>query len=98
MLRQLDYQDRVLATLAAYVDALQDEKARAEAIAKLAKDNPSLGLTAHDFPAAAWDRLKVLGQLPASRTTIPFSGRRDGIGRPVPDIGLKVPTGGGKTL
>jgi type III restriction enzyme len=35
--------------------------------------------------------------LPASRAGISHSERKDGIGRPVPNAVLKVPTGGGKT-
>jgi hypothetical protein len=36
--------------------------------------------------------------LPPVRHAIPFSPRIDGVGRPVPSIALKVPTGGGKTI
>ena len=35
--------------------------------------------------------------LPSSRSNIPYSPRQDGCGRSVPNIVLKVPTGGGKT-
>ena len=35
--------------------------------------------------------------MPASRAAIPFSPRKDGCGRAVPNAVLKVPTGGGKT-
>jgi type III restriction enzyme len=51
-----------------------------------------------DFPLKAWDALRVAGKLPDSRIDIPYSPRRDGIGRPVPNIIFKVPTGGGKTF
>ncbi|HHN67387.1 MAG TPA: type III restriction endonuclease subunit R, partial [Thermopetrobacter sp.] len=50
-----------------------------------------------DFTEKAWERLREAGRLPASRKNIPFSPRRDGIGRPVPNAVLKIPTGGGKT-
>ena len=36
MFRQLDYQDRVLSTLDAYLDLLKDKKARADRVAALA--------------------------------------------------------------
>lgn len=42
--------------------------------------------------------MQAAGKLPALRASVPFSPRRDGVGRPVPSICLKVPTGGGKTL
>ena len=50
MFRQLDYQDRVLAILDAYIDVLKDEKARADKVAALAEQDPDLGLDIPDFP------------------------------------------------
>lgn len=98
MLRQLDYQDRVLTTLNEYLDELKVEKARADQIAKLVADQPDLGLEVPDFAAKAWQKLKDGGRLPASRHEYPFSAREDGVGRAVPSVVLKVPTGGGKTF
>ena len=97
MFRQLDYQDRVLTTLDAYLDLLKEKKARADKIAVVAAQDPDLGIPIPDFAKEAWEALKADGKLPASRTTIPFSVRMDGCGRPVPNTVLKVPTGGGKT-
>jgi len=95
--RQLDYQDRVLSTLDAYLDLLKEQKARADKVAALAAQDPDLGLVIPDFAKEAWEAMKVAGKLPASRAAIPFSPRVDGCGRPVPNAVLKVPTGGGKT-
>ncbi len=97
MFRQLDYQDRVLSTLDAYLDLLKEKKARADKVAALAAQDPDLGLVIPDFSKEAWEALKAAGKLPASRAAIPFSPRMDGCGRPVPNAVLKVPTGGGKT-
>ena len=97
MFRQLDYQDRVLATLAAYLDLLKDKKGRADRVAALAADNPDIDLPVPDFTKETWSALKNDSQLPMSRAAIPFSPRVDGCGRLVPNIVLKVPTGGGKT-
>lgn len=97
MFRQLDYQERVLSTLDAYLDALKEKKVRAERVAALAAQDPDLGLPVLDFAKEAWGVLKGAGKLPASRATIPFSPRMDGCNRPVPNAVLKVPTGGGKT-
>ena len=97
MFRQLDYQDRVLTTLDGYLDALKDKKVRADKVAALAAQDPDLGLVAPDFAKGAWEELKEAGKLPASRAAIPFSPRLDGCERPVPNVVLKVPTGGGKT-
>ncbi len=97
MFRQLDYQDRVLSTLDAYLDLLKEKKARADKVAALAAQDPDLGLAIPDFAKEAWEAMKAAGKLPASRATIPFSPRMDGCSRPVPNAVLKVPTGGGKT-
>ena len=97
MFRQLDYQDRVLTAIDAHLDLLKEEKVRSDRIAALAQENPDLGLSVPDFAQQAWEALKATGNLPASRAAIPFSPRRDGCNRPVPNAVLKVPTGGGKT-
>ena len=98
MLRTLAYQQRTLDTLDEYLTHLGQEKARADTVARLAAENPLLGIPVPDFAAQAWGKMKEAGKLPASRAAIPFSPRFDGIGRPVPNTVLKVPTGGGKTL
>jgi type III restriction enzyme len=98
MLRTLAYQQRTLETLDEYLTFLGREKVTAEVVAKLAAENPALDLPVPDFAERAWNKMKDAGKLPASRTAIPFSPRFDGIGRPVPNAVLKVPTGGGKTL
>lgn len=97
MFRQLDYQDRVLSTLDAYLDLLKEKKTRADKVAALAAQDPDLGLAIPDFTKEALEAMKAAGKLPASRAAIPFSPRVDGCGRPVPNAVLKVPTGGGKT-
>lgn len=95
--RQLDYQDRVLSALDAYLDTLKEKKGRADKIAALAADDPDLGLAVPDFAKETWEAIGAQGKLPASRAAIPFSPRNDGCGRPVPNVVLKVPTAGGKT-
>lgn len=97
MFRQLDYQERVLSSLDAYLDLLKEKKVRADKVAALAAQNPDLGLSVPDFAKEAWEALKAAGKLPASRAAVPFSPRTDGCDRPVPNTVLKVPTGGGKT-
>ena len=93
-----DFQQRVLDTLDLWLHALVDERTRSERIAALAAQDPSLGLEVPDFTLNAWKTLAARAQLPPVRANIPFSPRRDGVGRPVPSACLKVPTGGGKTL
>ena len=97
-LRELDYQDRVLTTLDSFLDALGAEKVRADQVAEIARQQPELELPIPDFPAKAWERLKADHRLPPSRADIPYSPRWSGSGQPVPNVVLKVPTGGGKTF
>ncbi|MGE0714313.1 MAG: DEAD/DEAH box helicase [Alphaproteobacteria bacterium] len=97
MFRPLDYQDRVLATLEAHLDALKQRKLAADEVVDLAASKPHLNIPIPDFAAEAWGDLKAAGRLPASRAAFSFSPRLDGCGRAVPNAVLKVPTGGGKT-
>lgn len=93
-----DYQQRVLDTLDAYLDELATQRERAERIEKLAKEQPELGVPVPDYPAEAWKKMQAQGKLPPARVAYDYSPRTDGIGRNVPNICFKVPTGGGKTL
>ncbi len=98
-MRTLDYQQRVLDTLDAYLDELKAAKVvhdtQAEALKALG--DAAAGMKPIDFTATAWAKVQAAGRLPASRAGVPFSPRKDGIGRAVPNVTLKVPTGGGKT-
>ena len=95
--RELDYQTRALDALDGYLAALSGEKAKADKVAAIIADNPGLGLTVPDFPGATWMSLASEGKLPVQRAALPYSPRQTGDGQPVPNITLKVPTGGGKT-
>ncbi|MEC9267469.1 MAG: DEAD/DEAH box helicase family protein [Pseudomonadota bacterium] len=96
-MRQLDYQARVLDTLDAYLTELTKQKIEADKVEDLKRQNPGLPIPSVDFAEAAWSTLREAGKLPASRADVPFSPRHDGCGRVVPNVTLKVPTGGGKT-
>lgn len=99
-LRELDYQGRVLTALDAYLAALSAQKKRADKIAAAneGEDDPDLIRPVPDFPKEAWAAMATAHRLPPSRQSIPFSERLDGVGRPVPNVVFKVPTGGGKTF
>jgi type III restriction enzyme len=97
-LRQLDYQTRVLARLDDYLTELVKQKANADQIAELARQNPNLRLPSPDFARDTWEALRAADTLPASRAETPFSPRQEGAERPVPNVVFKVPTGGGKTF
>ena len=51
-----------------------------------------------DYPKQAWDALRKNSHLPRAFAAQPHSSRFDGADRAIPNICLKVPTGGGKTL
>lgn len=53
---------------------------------------------ASDFPRKAWEALRAQGRLPPRWGGQAHQSRFDGAGRAVPNVCLKVPTGGGKTL
>jgi type III restriction enzyme len=97
LFRKLEYQDRVLTALDTYLDALGAKKKEADEIAEFAAQRPHLNMPIPDFAQTAWQVVHAAGKLPATRADIPFSSREDGCKRPVPNIVLKVPTGGGKT-
>lgn len=96
--RQLEYQDRVLSALDVYLHYLKEEKQESDKVAKHAVSRPDLDIPVRDFVGKAWNKLKAAGKLPVSRQHVPYSERKDGCGRFVPNIMLKVPTGGGKTF
>lgn len=93
-----DYQQTVLDTLDAYLDELGKQKKGADEVAKFARSKPELKIAIPDFPLDAWNALKAAGRLPASRAKFDYSKRMDAVGRNVPNVCLKIPTGGGKTL
>ena len=95
--RELDYQTRALSALDTYLDALKEEKGRTDKVAAFIAENPDAGLLLPDFPGKTWGRMKEAGLLPKGRTHIAASPRTTGHGQPVPNVTLKVPTGGGKT-
>ncbi|MGO9622762.1 MAG: DEAD/DEAH box helicase [Desulfobaccales bacterium] len=98
MMRHLEYQEKVLKTFEEYIENLSAQKLRAYQIAELARQQPDLELPIPDFTAKSWEAMASDGKLPPSRSGNPFSPRTDGIGRPVPNVVFKVPTGGGKTF
>jgi type III restriction enzyme len=99
-LRDLDYQSRVLTRLEDYLAELSVQKKKADKIlaANAEETDPDLIRPVPDFPLKTWDTLKVAGNVPESRQAIPYSSRLDGIGRAIPNVVFKVPTGGGKTF
>lgn len=92
--RELDYQARALLALDDWLERLGEEKAKADKLADVRAANPELDIPIPDFPAKAWERMAADKSMPGSRA---YSPRVAGDGQPVPNVTLKVPTGGGKT-
>lgn len=97
MFREREFQTRVLKTLDHFLAALRDEREVVKAQIDAGLADPDRNKYIPDYPQFAFDRLKDEGRLPPSRAGIPFSRREDGMKRPVPNVTMKVPTGGGKT-
>lgn len=84
-MRLKHYQEKVLKELKEYLSALADAKKEFEEIAEL---KPHLAKHIN-FPKEAWEK--------ATGRSI-YHSKTNGLAEPLPDIYLKVPTGGGKTL
>ena len=97
--RELEYQSKVLKAVDAYLETLADSKLKMDKViaANATETDPDLVRTVPDYTAKAWGTHRLSEHFPASRKDVPFSPRTDGIGRAVPNVVLKIPTGGGKT-
>lgn len=94
-----EYQQRVLDTFDAYLDELivrRDKLLVARQALEAAGQDTSI--VPDNISEKSWEALNDKGALPAYRAHIAYSPRHDGTGRRVPNVCLKVPTGGGKTL
>jgi type III restriction enzyme len=95
-----EFQQKALDTLDAYLDELRTQEARAEKIRKAneSETDPDLKRPMPDFPRLAWEQMQKANLLPEFRWHIQYSGRKDGMENDIPNVCLKIPTGGGKTL
>lgn len=102
-MRLKDYQDDVLESLSRYLTRLDGKRREAEEVLEFQKSKGREAVLS-DFCRDAWDSLHAEKALPLIKgqdgnSVLPsYVARKDGVGRPVPNICLKVPTGGGKTL
>jgi type III restriction enzyme len=84
-MRLKQYQERVIKQLGEYLSALKGFRAKYKQAVAL---DPTLAQY-YDFPRQAWEST-------TGRTI--YKSNTNGVGEPLPDVYLKVPTGGGKTL
>ena len=93
------FQATVLTKLDGYLAALRKHAAQSEVAARaLRAAEVDIPGEIADFPKKTWEALKQAGELPPAFAAQPHSSRFDGAGRAVPNVCLKIPTGGGKTL
>lgn len=101
-MKRLEYQEETVERFTSYLETLVAKRDAAEKFAELARQNqmepPNV-----DWCGQTWDALKASGVLPKVQDASgalfvpPWLHRQDGIGRPVPNVCLKLPTGAGKT-
>ena len=95
------FQSDTLDAVARYIDELKKhaaQAANAERALRAMEGMEDLARQASDFPKKTWEVLSKAGALPPAFAAQPHSSRFDGAGRAIPNVCLKVPTGGGKTL
>jgi type III restriction enzyme len=102
-----DYQQGVLDTLDTYLQALKGEWMQAKDFYDFQKSRGHDDATLpekSDYPGKAWQAIKKTVDLPRvvdkkGREFSPlYHSRLDGMKREIPNLCLKIPTGGGKTL
>lgn len=97
-----DYQTDVLESLSRYLAALAARREQAEEVLEFHRTKGRDAKLA-DYCRETWEELHLAKALPLAKKdgeliAIQYVARKDGLDRPVPNICLKVPTGGGKTL
>lgn len=97
-----EYQQGVLNKLDRYLTVLADQREQAEDFVEFQKSKGKTA-TLGDYCREAWDQLNTERSLPylyhgGNAVVAPYLSRHDGLNTPIPNICLKVPTGGGKTL
>ncbi len=95
------FQGTALDQLDAYLGELKKNQVQSDAAQsalRAMEGMEDLLREAGDFPKKTWGALKASGRLPPTFAGQPHSSRFDGAGRAIPNVCLKIPTGGGKTL
>ncbi len=100
-MRLKDYQIRVLEDLSVYLQTLSAKRKTAESfVAFQLQHGEEAELP--DYCSQTWKALEdsLPPVIKADQTVVhpPYVARHDGSGRPIPNVCLKLPTGGGKTL
>jgi type III restriction enzyme len=98
-----EYQQGVLRKIDHYLSVLAEKRSDAEAFVEFQTSRGKETVLA-DYCRDTWDHLNNERVLPSlcdkdgNTIVAPYLSRHDGLNRSIPNICLKVPTGGGKTL
>ena len=95
------FQREALKTLGDYLGELTKHRAQAQQqieMLRVMEGADDLLRQARDYPKKTWDALRKQGALPGLSQSQEHASRFDGAGEAIPNVCLKVPTGGGKTL
>ena len=95
------FQSTVLTQVGRYIDELKKQQAtsrRQLEVLGVMEEMEEVAKQAADFPKKTWEALRKRSELPPAYVDRPYSSRFDGAGNAVPNVCLKIPTGGGKTL
>ena len=101
-MKRLEYQEQTVERFTSYLETLVAKRDAAERFAALAIQN-GMEPPVVDWCGQSWEALKAAGVLPKAKDASgnlfipPWLHRSDGIGRPVPNVCLRLPTGAGKT-
>lgn len=96
-----DFQTQVLEQIGRYVDDLKKHEITARKKLeqlRVMEEMEDVAREVADFPKKTWLALRHADALPPAFAEQPYSSRFDGAGNAIPNVCLKVPTGGGKTL
>lgn len=92
-----EYQAAALEAFSRWRDALEEAGRQSkDGAAALREARVAVPEDLIDYPKTAWESLKGVGGVAASAGA--YVSRTDDVGRPIPHVCFKVPTGGGKTL
>jgi type III restriction enzyme len=100
--KRLDYQEQTVERFAEFLEVLSSERIEAEKADAIVR-RAGLTVPIPDWCSQTWNKLRSSGRLPKAKNSqghdyVPsWLARHDGIGRPVPNVCLKLPTGAGKT-
>ena len=97
-MKRLEYQEETVERFTSCVELLVAKRDAAERFAELARQN-AMEPPNVEWCGQTWEALKAAGALPKAKDAggalfvPPWLHRVDGIGRPVPNVCLKLPTG-----